>query len=188
MTETFRTPTRRRLLLGLATLPAAAALSACAPAGAGHLPQATRPLVLEAELTGGRRSYRIGEVVSLRLRVSEDAQVAILNIDAEGRVTVLRPNPLAPSTSLPGGVWQQFPPPGADFVLQVAPPPGRNEIRILATPGRAPLLPPQQLRPGADGFDRFEGGAAALDRLIVAQPGSGSGRTVERRLRFRVIG
>lgn len=188
MTDTPATPTRRRLLLGLAALPAAVSLSACAQALAGPGP-GTAPgrLILEARLAERRRSYRVGEVVSLFLRVNQPAQVAILNIDAEGRVTVLRPNRLAPEAAFPAGRWLQFPPPGSNFVLQVAEPLGRNEIRVLATASRRPLLPAALLRPEPSGFDHFEGGAVVLERHLQTHMLADADLVAEQRLHFHVI-
>lgn len=184
--------TRRQLLLGLGVLPLAASLSACAQAvaspGSGHMTgTGTSRLTLDARLAERRRSYQVGEVVSLFLRVNQEAQVAILNVDAEGRVTVLRPNRLAPSALMSPGRWQQFPPPGSDFVLQVARPLGRNEIRVLASASRRPLLPPALLRREASGFDHFEGGTTMLERHLQAQMLTEDHRIAEQRLWFRVV-
>lgn len=184
MTDHSSFPTRRQFALSLLALPALGALPGDALAQAGYQ---GRSLMLEARLAERRRRYRIGEVVSLFLRVNQNAQVAILNIDALQRVTVLRPNRLAPSTHLPANRWLQFPAPGSDFVLQAAAPAGRNEIRVLATASQRPLLPPGLLRTGDDGLDRIDGGTPALDRFFGTQaPGTAAG-VAERRIRFRVL-
>ncbi|MCC5988339.1 MAG: DUF4384 domain-containing protein [Pararhodobacter sp.] len=176
--------TRRQFALRLTALPAIGLMAGCVQAHAGHQ---DGPLILDARLAERRRSYSVGEVVSLFLRVNQDAQVAILNIDALNRVTVLRPNRFAPSTRMPANRWLQFPAPGSDYVLQVAAPPGRNEIRILASAGQRPILPAELLRRGEGGFDQIEGGRAALEGFMDAQGAGNRARLAERRLRFRVI-
>ena len=182
MTHRSEFLTRRHFTASLLALPALGVLPGDALA---QFADERGSLTLDARLAERRRRYRIGEAVGLLLRVNRDAQVAILNIDAADRVTVLRPNRFAPSTHLSGNRWHQFPAPGATFILRVAAPIGRNELRILASASM--LLPPLLLRQGEDGFDRFDGGKPALDQFMATQMGQGSSWLAERQIRFRVV-
>ena len=185
MTVSHSLLTRRQFGLRLMSLTALGMVTACAQPQAGL--GTSSPLILKARLAERRRSYKVGEVVSLFLKVNKEADVAILNIDALGRATVLRPNRFAPSTRMPADRWLQFPSPGSDFVLQVAPPLGLNEIRILATASPQALLPAELLRPSDGDFQTLEGGVVALDRYLAAQRPQERAQIAEERLTFRVI-
>lgn len=134
-----------------------------------------------------RRRYRIGDAVALRVRVNQDAQVWILNIDAWNRVTVLRPNRFAPSAHLAANRWHLFPAPGSTFALRATAPTGRNELRILASPGRRPHPLSQLLRQGDDGFERIEGDKPPLESVLAQQQHQDRSFLAEQRLGLRVI-
>ncbi len=182
MTHRPQLLSRRHFAMSLLALPSLGLLPRRSLAQIGD---GRRPLTLDARLTERRRRYHVGDAVSLLLRVNQDAQVAILNIDAADRVTVLRPNRFAPSTHLTGNRWHQFPAQGATFILRVDAPLGRNELRILASASLLSL--PMLVRQGDGGFDRLEGGKPALDRFMAEQFGHAATLLSESRIRFRVV-
>lgn len=156
-----RLPRRGFLALGLG-LAASCAAPAAMPLGVSFHPDRDVPL------------YRVGEAIRFGVQVSRPAEVIVLNTDARGRVTVLRPNAFDPATRLEPGQIHVFPPRGAAYALRVTDPAGPNTIRVIATTARqalpgvsaVPSDPFATLRSSADEVER------GIEIATLATPGA----------------
>jgi hypothetical protein len=109
--------------------------------GCGHLatltpaaaPAVATPNRLTVKVATDHPSYRIGDSVRLRLRVSRDAYVTLVNIGTSGEVAVLYPNRFHSGHFIRGGEEVVIPPEDAGFTLTVLGPPGFDQIRAIAT-------------------------------------------------------
>ncbi len=90
----------------------------------------------------GKPAYFAGDDVTLRVRLTRDAYVTVLNCDEDGNVTLIYPNRHARDNFLPAG--RDLDIPGELFRLTALLPPGRAEtgelMHVIATKKR-PLVP-----------------------------------------------
>lgn len=113
-----------------------------APAPAPVLVPVPVPIGLTINFTTDRLTpvYPVGDTIQLQVSVNQDAQVVILNTDAQGNTTVLFPNAHAPDNHLRAGQVYSLPWPGAPFRYRIARPTGPNLLRVIATTGNQPFL------------------------------------------------
>ncbi len=73
---------------------------------------------------------QIGDTVTINVQVNRPAFITLLDIAADGKVTVLYPNANNPSIQAQAGTPLQFPPSGQ---ISVAPPAGKEMLLAIAT-------------------------------------------------------
>ncbi|UCF10673.1 MAG: DUF4384 domain-containing protein [Candidatus Bipolaricaulota bacterium] len=81
-------------------------------------------------------SYAFGENVVIHLRLSGPAHVYLFDLQPDGRVLLLYPNPYSPNSFLPRGEHIL---PGAGYRLVASPPAGIEELLAFATNVPVPL-------------------------------------------------
>ena len=106
------------------------AADAVAPARPGTLPAGEQ---LRVRIWTDRKSYRIGDMIRIGLRVNRDAYVTLVNIGTSGEVAIIYPNRFHPSHFVRGGEDVIVPPPESGFTLTVQGPAGFDQVRALAT-------------------------------------------------------
>jgi len=138
-------------------------------------PDSRNDLTVEVWSDRENAEYSIGETLQLYLRVNQNAQVVVFNIDARDRTTVLFPNESATQNRLAGGQTVQLPGPDATYRLRVGPPAGRNRIRVMATTSEHPILDPGALSRGTGPFPEYSQSTDSVARRIqvvaTEQPG-----------------
>ncbi len=85
----------------------------------------------------GQPVYQIGEPISIYVNVNQDAYVYLFNINADGRIDPILPNPYDRNNFLRAGETRRFPPEGARYRYTVSGPEGLD--RILAVASKRPL-------------------------------------------------
>lgn len=88
---------------------------------------------LHVRIWTDKKSYRIGDMIHIGLRVNRDAYVTLVNIGTSGEVAIIYPNRFHPSHLVRGGEDVIIPPPASSFTLTVQPPPGFDQVRAIAT-------------------------------------------------------
>ena len=88
---------------------------------------------LRVRIWTDRKSYRIGDMIHIGLRVNRDAYVTLVNIGTSGEVAVIYPNRFHPSHFVRGGEDVIVPPPESGFTLTVQGPSGFDQVRAIAT-------------------------------------------------------
>ena len=107
--------------------------------GAADAPAPARPGAPPAEqqlhvrIWTDKKSYRIGDMIRIGLRVNRDAYVTLVNIGTSGEVAIIYPNRFHPSHFVRGGEDVIVPPPESGFTLTVQGPAGFDQVRALAT-------------------------------------------------------
>lgn len=74
----------------------------------------------------GNAVYRIGESIYIYVRVNQDAYVYLFNINADGRIDPILPNPYERDNFLRAGETRRFPPEGARYRYTITGPEGRT--------------------------------------------------------------
>ena len=80
--------------------------------------------------------YRVGEEIRISVRVSEDAYVYLFNVRVDGEIVQILPNrhdEAGGDNFLRAGETRTFPPEGAAYVFNVAPPRGLDKVIALAS-------------------------------------------------------
>ncbi|MCL6568479.1 MAG: DUF4384 domain-containing protein, partial [Meiothermus silvanus] len=85
----------------------------------------------------GSPTYTIGENIILYVQVNQDAYVYLFNINADGKIDLILPNPYDRDNFLRSGQTKAFPPRGARYTLTVSGPEGLD--RVLAVASKRPL-------------------------------------------------
>ncbi|GGN03664.1 S-layer-like protein [Thermus composti] len=85
----------------------------------------------------GDALYRIGEPIYIYVNVNQDAYVYLFNINADGKIDPILPNPYERDNFLRAGETRRFPPEGARYRYTITGPEG--EDRVLAVASRRPL-------------------------------------------------
>ncbi|MBI2300323.1 MAG: DUF4384 domain-containing protein [Armatimonadetes bacterium] len=85
--------------------------------------------------------YHYGEAMQLEVTASQACHVVLLALGSEGRLTILLPNALRPSTAVTAGETVALPDPAWGFKFQAGPPTGEQLIKAVAT--RRPLDLPE---------------------------------------------
>jgi hypothetical protein len=88
----------------------------------------------------GAPAYAVGEAIRVSVRPSEDAYVYLFSIAADGEVVQILPNRFDDNGSdafVRGGTTRTFPPSGARYTFNVAPPGGL--AKVIAVASRRPL-------------------------------------------------
>ena len=106
---------------------------AAAKAAGGSPPSAVDPNRLEVKVWTNKKSFKIGEVISIGVRVNRDAYVTLVDLGTSGQVTVLYPNRFHSRNRVRGGEDVLIPPPDGGFALTVQGPEGLEQIRAIAT-------------------------------------------------------
>ncbi|WP_018633731.1 DUF4384 domain-containing protein [Neomegalonema perideroedes] len=171
-------------VLPLASLPLAQAQtfpSEFGPLGAKALivEQAQAPLVYAAPAPGAERigveaflsrpdgRYALGEEVELRVRVDRPSHVTVLNVDPDGTVRVLYPNRFNQAAFLQPG--QELAAPGQGAALRVAPPVGREIIKVIASEAPLPLTNLTDFRQTGAFLSSQPGAAASFAKALVVE-------------------
>ena len=121
-----------RLLQGLLPRAAAERLLAALADKAGNLPPAagsdaagTKPRVpatvagLGVSLWTDRPAYRVGDLISFNVQVSEDCYLTLVNVDASGKATVLFPNDFEQENLVPAGATVRIPGDSSPYQLRL---------------------------------------------------------------------
>ena len=118
----------------------------------------------------GNAVYRIGESIYIYVRVNQDAYVYLFNINADGRIDPILPNPYERDNFLRAGETRRFPPEGVRYRYTITGPEG--EDRILAVASRRPLSVAEILdvERGEVRVQGWEGLARALSIVIKPVP------------------
>jgi hypothetical protein len=80
--------------------------------------------------------YTVGESIRIGVRVSEDSYVYLFNVRADGGITQILPNRLdadGENNFLRAGETRYFPPQGAPYTFDVAPPTGLDKVIAVAS-------------------------------------------------------
>ena len=85
----------------------------------------------------GSPAYLIGENIVVYAQVNQDAYVYLFNINADGKIDLILPNPYDRDNFLRAGQVKSFPPRGARYTLTVSGPEGLD--RVLAVASKRPL-------------------------------------------------
>ncbi|MEW6754907.1 MAG: caspase family protein [Candidatus Latescibacterota bacterium] len=75
----------------------------------------------------------VGDPIYFHCRVDRDAYLTLLNVGAEGTITILYPNAFYPNSRVVAGKTYTIPSPEMGFELQLAGPPGQELVKALAT-------------------------------------------------------
>jgi len=82
----------------------------------------------------GNPVYRIGDSIAVTVSVTRDAYIYVFSIHADGKITLILPNPLSENPlRLRGGQSRTLPHPGDPFSLTVHGPAGLNRVLALAS-------------------------------------------------------
>lgn len=85
----------------------------------------------------GNPLYTIGERITIYVQVNQSAYVYLFNINANGQIDLIMPNPYAKDNLLRAGETRVFPPSGAQYSLTIAGPEGNDQVLAIAS--RQPL-------------------------------------------------
>ena len=132
----------------------------------------------------GSAIYQIGEKIVIYARVSQDAYVYLFNINADGRIDLILPNPYDPGNFMRAGEVQSFPPVGARYAYTISGPEGIDQV--LAVASRYPLSL-AQIADVETGQMRVQGSAnlgQVLSIVVTPVPGRDWASDV---VRYRVV-
>ncbi len=93
---------------------------------------------LKVELWTEKDAYRLGDMMSVSVKVNQDAYLTLIDVGTSGTATILYPNHYAPSNAVKAGVTYVIPGPTAGFEFEVAAPTGTEIIRAIAS--REPIV------------------------------------------------
>jgi hypothetical protein len=123
-----------------------------------------------------RPAYRPGEAVTLALKGNKDFYARVVYRDAEGNLLQLLPNPYRSENRFGGGRMHRLPAAADRFVLEVAPPYGRETVTVYASTAPLGAL---DVTPAGPVFAVAEGGEAVGRRARSVDLGSGPGAVAE---------
>ena len=141
--------------------PAQAPLIYAAPA-----PGAER-IHVAAELNRPDGRYALGETVEIRVRVDRPSHVTILNVAPNGALTILYPNQFNQQNFLTPG--QDLVAPGPGAVLRVAPPVGREMVKVIASEQPLPLVRMADFRQVGPFLSSQAGAAEQIGKALVVE-------------------
>ncbi|MFQ5672496.1 MAG: DUF4384 domain-containing protein [Nitrospinales bacterium] len=106
--------------------------------------------------------YRIGDTITFNIKSDRDCYLTLLDIGADGNITVIFPNKYRRDNFVEAGIVYQIPSPGYGFRFDVQGPPGLERIKAVATltPGSPIELDLEQ------GFHSIERGTTRGNRDI----------------------
>lgn len=76
--------------------------------------------------------YQLNDYLTLRVLVTDDAHIIILNWDSEGELTVLFPNTYQQDNFVKSGIRYAFPAPESDFDFLLSGPQGTEQFKVIA--------------------------------------------------------
>lgn len=89
---------------------------------------------LDRDTTGDRTpTYEVGDEVKINVRVDEASYVYVFDVRPNGEITQIFPNRYDSSNYLNRGETRTFPPSGARYVFNIAPPLGLSKVIALAS-------------------------------------------------------
>ena len=89
---------------------------------------------LDRDTSGeGSPVYQVGEQVTIGVRVDEASYVYLFDIRPNGEVTQIFPNRFDSNNRLRAGETRTFPPSGARYVFNIAPPRGLSKVIAVAS-------------------------------------------------------
>jgi hypothetical protein len=141
-------------------------------ASAGPTTEADRGLAAGAEVGLWARldkpRYRPGDLVTLSFGAERDCHIVVLNVERDGRTTVLLPNDFEPKVFLQAGRMLQLPAPTSAFQLRAGTP-GRERLIVLcnASPPGPDGIAHDFERQKFTGLGDFEG---VLEQVWNAEP------------------
>lgn len=83
-------------------------------------------------LNADRPDYQLNDYLTLRVLVTEDAHIIVLNWDSTGKLTVLFPNFYQPDNLVKADTIHAFPNPQSDFDFLLSGPPGIERFKVIA--------------------------------------------------------
>lgn len=107
-----------------------------------HLENLRPPFRVELGIRGRKRVFRFGEAITFSVVSEESGYLTLVDLDAEGTLTLLYPNPWTDSRGwIEAGQRVEVPAPSMGFSLRIAPPEGMGVVRAIVTkePLRMPL-------------------------------------------------
>ena len=92
---------------------------------------------LDRDTSGnGTPTYQLGEEVRISVRPDESSWVYVFDVRPNGDVTQIFPNRYDSSNYVNGGETRTFPPSGARYVFNIAPPTGLSKVIAIASKTR----------------------------------------------------
>jgi hypothetical protein len=89
---------------------------------------------LDRDRTGSATpTYQVGDEISIGVRVDEESYVYLFDIRPNGEVTQIFPNRFDGNNRLRAGETRTFPPAGARYVFNIAPPRGLSKVVAVAS-------------------------------------------------------
>ena len=89
---------------------------------------------LDRDRTGdGTPEYQIGEQIEISVRVDADSFVYLFDVRPNGEITQIFPNRFDSNNFLRAGEVRTFPPAGARYVFNIAPPRGLSKVIAVAS-------------------------------------------------------
>lgn len=86
-------------------------------------------------LNTDRPNYQLNDYLTLRVLVTDDAHIIILNWDSTGKLTLLFPNAYQQNNFIKAGVIHAFPNPQSDFDFLLSGPSGVERFKVIALRG-----------------------------------------------------
>lgn len=120
-----------------------------------------------AELNRPDGRYALGETVEIRVRVDRPSHVTILNVAPNGALTILYPNQFNQQNFLTPG--QDLIAPGPGAVLRVAPPVGREMVKVIASEQPLPLVQLADFRQVGPFLSSQAGAAEQIGKALVVE-------------------
>ena len=100
--------------------------------------------------------YQLNDYLTLRVLVTDDAHIIILNWDSTGKLTVLFPNAYQQDNFVKAGMIHVFPAPQSDFDFLLSGPQGMERFKVIAIRRAADNTAITDLLPEGDsGFQSF---------------------------------
>ncbi|AAF10686.1 DUF4384 domain-containing protein [Deinococcus radiodurans R1 = ATCC 13939 = DSM 20539] len=78
-------------------------------------------------------TYRIGDPISVGVKVNQDAYVYLFNVNADGAIDLFFPNGYEDSNFVKAGTARVFPRQGAKYALNIGGPAGQDKLLALAS-------------------------------------------------------
>jgi Domain of unknown function (DUF4384) len=133
-------------------------------------PAKTSSIQLTVGVDRKNKTYASGEAVKLRVKVNEDAYVAVFNVGASGKVTQLFPNKLQKNQLIKAKHDTQIPPSNSSVAIKVSGETGAELIKVYASD--KPLKIRQEEDDKGQMFLSVQGGVETLVRdLSVTDSG-----------------
>ena len=108
-------------------------------------------------------TYAVGERVRLFVKPNKDAYVTVINVGPSGQTAMLFPNAHQKDNKIPGNRAVEIPSAASGASIKVAPPVGRELIKVVASTSPVPLFPAVKMR-SAGPFAALDADARSVAR------------------------